>query len=291
GAAHFAINASTGAITVTNSAALDYESITSYTLQITATDNGSPNLTDVETITINVLDIPENTAPVVNAAGPFSVAENAANNTVVGTVSATDAEGNAVTWSITGGNTDNIFTINASGQIRINSNTNLNYEWDNQYVLTVQAQDNGFGSMTGTRSITVNITDVNEAPTFDTHTALLAANPYLRYNATTGNYYQYVSTGATYAAASTNAAAQTLHGVAGHLVTITSAAENTYVRGLSNAQMWLLLLKAHGFGLGAVRKAALHSGWVMEGGVFRMVFTPTGMALTLIMAVLARTSS
>src|SRR5690606_4483128 len=50
GAAHFAINPTTGAITVINSAALDYESVTSFTLQITATDNGSPNLTDVETI-------------------------------------------------------------------------------------------------------------------------------------------------------------------------------------------------------------------------------------------------
>jgi hypothetical protein len=239
GASAFAINASTGAITVLNSTLLNYESTASYTLQITATDNGSPNSSDVETITINVLDIPENTAPVVGAAGPFSVAENAANNTVIGTVSATDAEGNTISWSITGGNTDNIFAINSAGQIRVNSNANLNYEWDNQYVLTIAATDNGFGLLAGTRNITIDITNINEAPTFDTYTALLAADPYLRYNATTGNFYKVVSTAATYAAASTAAAGQALYGVAGHLVTVTSAAENTYIRGLSAVQMWL----------------------------------------------------
>jgi hypothetical protein len=239
GASAFSINSATGQITVANSTLLNYESLTSYTLQVRATDNGSPNLSDTETITINILDVPENTAPSIAAAGPFSLAENVANTTVVGTLSATDAQGDAITWSITGGNTDNIFSINASGQIRVNSNVNLNAEWDNQYVLTVQAQDNGFGTLSGTRNITINVTGVNEAPTFDTVQALLAADPYLRYNATTGNFYRLVSTAATYSVASTNAAAQTLYGVAGHIATVTSAAENTYVRGLSSVQMWL----------------------------------------------------
>jgi hypothetical protein len=239
GSAAFAINSATGIITVLDSSLLNYESTTSFTLQITATDSGSPNLSDVETITINLVDVPENTAPSITAAGPFSLAENAANNTVIGTLSATDAEGNAITWSITGGNTDNIFSINGSGQIRVNSNTNLNYEWDNQYVLTIQAQDNGFGALSGTRNITINITNINEAPTFDTATALLAADPYLRYNAVTGNFYKLVSTAANYATATTNAAAQTLHGIGGHIATVTSSAENTYVRGLSSVQMWL----------------------------------------------------
>ncbi len=240
GAAAFAINASTGIITVANSSLLDYETTTSFTLEVRATDNGSPNQFDTKTITINLTNVPENTAPTVNAAGPFSVAENAANNTVVGTMSATDPEGNAITWSITAGNTDNIFSINASGQIRVNSNTNLNYEWDNQYVLTIRATDNGFGALFGSRTVTINITDINEAPTFDTHTMLLAQNPYLRYNATTGNYYQYVSTVANYATATSTANATTLLGVGGYLATSTSAAENSYIRSLAGtAQIWL----------------------------------------------------
>lgn len=240
GAAAFSINASTGLITVANAALLNFEVTPSFTLQVTATDNGSPNLSDVETITINLIDVPENTAPTFPAAGPFSVAENAANNTVVGSVSATDPDGNTITYTITGGNTDNIFAINAStGAIRIANNANLNYEWDNQYTLTITATDNGFGALATNRNVVINITDVNEAPTFDAVQAILSTNPYLRYDTGTGNFYQYVGTTSTYAAATAAAGAQAIHGVAGHLVTITSLAENNYVRALGSGSIWL----------------------------------------------------
>lgn len=238
GAGVFAINATTGVITVTGS--LNYEAVSSYTLDIRATDNGTPVLFGAETITISIIDVPENTAPVLAALGPLSVAENAANGTVIGTASATDAQSNTITYSISGGNVDNIFAINSStGAIRVNSNANLNYDFRNTYTLTIAATDNGFGNLVGTRNVTVNITNVNEAPTFDIPQSFLDQNPYLRYNATTGNFYQYVGTTANYTAASAAAAAATLNGVAGHLATITSAAENTYVRGLGAGALWL----------------------------------------------------
>lgn len=240
GASVFSINATTGVITVADSSALNYESVTSYTLDIRATDNGTPVYYDQETVTINVLNLPENTAPTVNTLGPLTVAENAANNTVLGTATGSDAEGNTLTWSITAGNTDNIFAINAAtGAIRVSSNTNLNYDYRNTYTLTIQAADNGFGTLTATRNVTVNITNVNEAPTFNIPQSFLNQNPYLRYNAATGNFYQYVGTTANYTAASAAAAAAMLNGVAGHLSTITSAAENTYVRGLGSGALWL----------------------------------------------------
>lgn len=238
GASVFSINSTTGVITVNG--ALNYEATTSYTLDIRATDNGTGNLYDSETITINVLNLPENTAPTVNALGPISIAENTANGTVIGTITGSDPESNTLTWSITAGNTDNIFAINAAtGAIRVNSNTNLNAEWDNSYTLTIRAQDNGFGNLTATRNVTVNITSVNEAPTFDIPQSFLNANPYLRYNAATGNFYMYVGTTANYTAASAAAAANMLNGVAGHLATITSAAENAYVRALGAGNLWL----------------------------------------------------
>lgn len=236
----FAINATTGVITVINSASLNYEAVTSYTLDIVATDNGVPSYNATQTMTINVLNLPENTAPTLAALGPFTISENAANGTVIGTASGNDVDGNTLTYSITAGNTDNIFAINATtGAIRVNSNTNLNYQWDNSYTLTVQVQDNGFGSLTATRNVVINLTDVNEAPTFNVPQSFLDQNPYLRYNATTGNFYRYVGTTATYAAASTAAAGMLLNGVAGHIATISNAAENTYVRGLGSGALWL----------------------------------------------------
>ncbi len=236
----FAMNSSTGIITVINSAALNYESITSYTLDIRVEDNGVPVLFDTDTITINILDMPENTAPSVLPAGPFSVAENAAVNTVVGSVSGTDPEGNALTYSISGGNAAGVFAINATtGAIRIANTANLNYEATSSYTLTITATDNGFGSLTGSRNVTINITNVNEAPEFDPVTNILAANPGVYYNAATGNFYRFVSAAVNYATAEAAANAALLNGAAGHLATITSAAENTFVRGLISATAWL----------------------------------------------------
>ncbi|GGB33383.1 hypothetical protein GCM10011316_01800 [Roseibium aquae] len=93
--------------------ALDYETETQVTLQVTATDSGG--LSDTETIVIDVLDIIENTEPV----GPVSdtdstrnaVIENASGGTVVGiTAFASDADaGDTVTYSIT----DDRFEIDA----------------------------------------------------------------------------------------------------------------------------------------------------------------------------------
>ncbi len=238
GASVFAINATTGVITTI--AALNYESISSYTLDIRATDNGVGNLFDAETITISILDMPENNAPTIAALGPLTVAENAANGTVLGTAVGSDVNGNAITYSITAGNTDNIFAINATtGVIRVNSNTNMNFEYDNSYTLTITATDNGFGNLTGSRNVVVNLTNVNEAPTFDIPQSFLNQNPYLRYNPATGNFYQYIPTAATYAAASTAASAALLNGIAGHIVTVGSAAENAYVRALGAGSIWL----------------------------------------------------
>jgi Ca2+-binding RTX toxin-like protein len=61
--------------------------------------------------------------------------------------------------------------------------------------------------------------------------ALLRANPSVSYNGDTGNFYQLVVGPVDNAAAM--AAATMMGGVAGHLVTITSAAENTFVQTLA----------------------------------------------------------
>ncbi len=63
---------------------------------------------------------------------------------------------------------------------------------------------------------------------------ILAANPDLIYDAGTGNFYEYVSGNITYANAVTAVAANTINGVAGHLATIMSAAEDTVVGSIVN---------------------------------------------------------
>ena len=60
----FAINASTGQITVNNPSALNFETTPSFSLTVQVTDAGTPGLTDTATVTINLNNLNEN--PIVN---------------------------------------------------------------------------------------------------------------------------------------------------------------------------------------------------------------------------------
>ncbi len=79
----FAINASTGVITVADGSQLDYESATSHNITVRTTDAGG--LTYDQVFTINVTNV--NEAPTITSAATASVAEN---STAVMTVTASD---------------------------------------------------------------------------------------------------------------------------------------------------------------------------------------------------------
>jgi fibronectin-binding autotransporter adhesin len=102
-----------------------------------------------------------NTAPVITAAQGFSVAENAALATVVGTVVATDADANSALsgWTIVSGNTAGVFAINAAtGQISVAGA--LNYEGTPSYSLGVTVSDGTATSAVGT--VVVTVTNIAE---------------------------------------------------------------------------------------------------------------------------------
>ncbi len=70
---------------------------------------------------------------------------------------------------------------------------------------------------------------------------ILAANPDITYSAATGNFYQFVESATrnvNYASAVSAAATNTINGVASHLVTITSAAEDAVVATLVNGNKY-----------------------------------------------------
>jgi len=160
----FAINGSTGQITVANAAVLNFEATPSFSLGVMVQDNGTPVGSDNATITINLNDV--NEAPDVSPA-TFSLAENTANGVVVGTVSAADVDaGQTLTYSITGGNTGGAFAINSStGQITVADTSVLNYEAITSFALTVHVIDNGSPQLSDDAAVTVNLSNVNEAPT------------------------------------------------------------------------------------------------------------------------------
>lgn len=101
-----------------------------------------------------------NAAPVATDA-TFSIDENTAAGTVLGTVSATDPDaGDTLSYAITAGNTGGEFSINSSTG-EITTTALLDHEYASQYVLTVAVSD---GSLNDTANVTVDVNDLNEAP-------------------------------------------------------------------------------------------------------------------------------
>ena len=164
----FKINACDGQIQV-NRAVLDFERGTKvYSLTVQAQDDapavpGPARLTDTATVTITVLNV--NEAAVVTE-DTFTVDENSAATTVVGTVAIYDDDiGQAHTYSIIDGNAGTAFEITAAGVIRVRADV-LNFEVRPQYVLKVKVVDNGSPTQQGIGEIRVDVRDVNEAPVF-----------------------------------------------------------------------------------------------------------------------------
>lgn len=159
----FAVHPTTGAVTVSNPAALNFETTPVFNLTVTATDNGSPVRSGSAVVAIDLLNV--NEAPTVNPA-TFAVDENRANGTVIGTITATDPDaGQTRTFAITGGNPNNAFAINpTTGVLTVSNTAALNFEATPQFALTVTATDNGSPARSGSALVTINLLNVNETP-------------------------------------------------------------------------------------------------------------------------------
>lgn len=111
---------------------------------------------------------PGNSIPEINAQ-TFSVEENSANGTLVGTVVASDPDPDqTLRYSIIDGNSDNVFEINSSnGELRIADNTSLDYEVTTAFNLTVKVEDSGLFPESSTATITINVEDVADVTGID----------------------------------------------------------------------------------------------------------------------------
>ena len=154
-----------GNITVNDGDELDFETTPTYTLDVRVIDGQGNEATD--TVTVNVGDV--NEPPIITPGQVFNIAENSPLNTTVGTVAATDLEGNLAGFRIVSGNPNNdgdgvvAFGINNQGRIFVTDPGDLNFEaFPTSYTLTVEARDSL--GLTSTETITVNITNVNEPP-------------------------------------------------------------------------------------------------------------------------------
>ena len=149
-------------ITVDRGVMLDHETQDSYTVTVTVTDGGG--LTDSIEVTISINDV--NEAPMfADDSAEMSVAENSAADTDVGSVMASDVDGDTLAYSIDGDS----FAIDASsGEITVAADAALDHETQDSYAVTVTATD---GDLTDSIEVTISVTDVNEAPMFAEDTA------------------------------------------------------------------------------------------------------------------------
>ena len=101
-----------------------------------------------------------------------SVPENSASGTDAGApVTATDDDGGALGYSITGANPGG-FTVTAAGQIR--TGRELDHESNPSHAITLRAQDPG--GLADTVRVTINVTNVNDPPRFPSPSAALTVH-------------------------------------------------------------------------------------------------------------------
>ena len=183
GSGHFSITKYSNYVQIAQvTSSLDYESITSYTLSITGSDEHYEAAQDTDAssslaITINVTD---NLVPVVNNQTLDSISENSSNGATVDSITASDNESDTITFSnftLSKLELDNVdvatgsyggtsqsdphedpFQMNSSGGVTRKTGVYINSDIINEYQYTVQVRDN-YNTISSPATITIPITD------------------------------------------------------------------------------------------------------------------------------------
>ncbi|XP_046358556.2 protocadherin Fat 4-like [Haliotis rufescens] len=161
----FDLGASTGLVSVAAAASFDRETTASYLLNVTVTDGGATPLSTVIHVFVSITDENDNTPAFGQNPYTPSIAEDATPGSAVVTVAATDTDAGSngdVVYLISSGNSLGHFTVDSvTGVVSVQAS--LDRESLSSYVLEVKAQDKGTPtSLTGTSTVSITITDVND---------------------------------------------------------------------------------------------------------------------------------
>ncbi|KAK3109056.1 hypothetical protein FSP39_021996 [Pinctada imbricata] len=172
----FTIDSASGIIYTAKT--LDYESTTSYTLTVQATDGGTTPLSATADITVTVTDVNDNAPTCTPYVYNANVPENSATGTTVATMTCSDGDSNTLTYGITSGNSDGKFALGSTAATANEVTLNAAVDYDSgttSYTLVVNVDD---GTYTATTTVNINVDNVNEAtPSFASNpTVSLAEN-------------------------------------------------------------------------------------------------------------------
>ncbi len=162
-------------IKVKSGAKLDYSQKKEYSVYVNIKDNAAtetqtvngPQSSGLVKVTVKIVN--ENNPPTINNQ-TFSISEKSSDGSdwpsgkTVGTVLASDSDGDPLTFSIA--TTGVPFTFkNGTNWLIVSDGSTLNYEAMSSWTFKVVVSDDQGGSATA--NVTVNITDVNDAPTYE----------------------------------------------------------------------------------------------------------------------------
>lgn len=130
------------------------------TVEVLVTDGGGLN--DTAIVTVHITEV--NRPPTCADGQVLNVDENSDVGVMVGTVSATDSQGHAITAALVSGNLGGVFALNSnSREITVDVDA-LDFETMATYSLAISLTDSmGASSIC---LVTVNVNDVNEPVTF-----------------------------------------------------------------------------------------------------------------------------
>ena len=163
----FSVNAQSGQLMLQS--ALDYETQQRHDVIIRAHDLGTPSRSAQLSLTVRVQDVNDNSPHFSATSYRVSVQESVDVNTIFATVSAEDADAgqNArVVYSLVPGEHSHVFGIFPDDG-SIYTRQPLDRETREQYVIEVEARDEGTPPRTDTATVAISVVDTNDnAPVF-----------------------------------------------------------------------------------------------------------------------------
>lgn len=161
----FAVDAVTGAVTVADASKLDYETSPRFTLTVRASDLGPGRPSSDVTVTIDLSNVVENAPPAISPQAFSYWLGNSSRS--VGTVAASDPDGDGLTFSIDSGNGAGYFVLDAAtGALSLAGGFRLP---PGGYVLTVRVTDDGEANLSTASTVTVDAFDNAPAATDDAY--------------------------------------------------------------------------------------------------------------------------
>ncbi|MBA4744069.1 MAG: BspA family leucine-rich repeat surface protein [Muricauda sp.] len=143
-----------GVLTLAEGKTLDFGTATEHSITVRVSDG---NTTANAEITIKVTQGAANSAPVIEAQ-EFTAKEDIADTDVIGTVTATDADEDELTFELTENDND-LFMLTAAGELTLAEGKTLDYETATEHSITVSVSD---GEETAEATITITVENVIE---------------------------------------------------------------------------------------------------------------------------------